>query len=562
MKTCTYDPLYRLLSATGKERGLWQDTIPWQEWDTTAPNNVIRGYVEVYEYDKVGFMTSLNHTAANNSYQYTRSFASSGANHLASMTSGSNTFAFSYDESGNLTSGNGNHYYEWDYRNQLQRFYVAASSSGTKSVDAYYLYDSAGNRTKKFILNQTGTEADITVYYGAMEVRYKKVVVNSDISSTYTDLSATIKIEEGGQCVATFQTGSHPDEFNVDYFTYSDHLGSSTLLIRSNGEIISREFYTPFGETAYRTSPKSRYRYCGKEKDGESGLYYYGARYYAAWLCRFVSVDPLAEKYAQLSSYNYASNTPVTWKDIDGMQTPNQVESQKAEPPKRAPIFSLKGDQIGWVTGVDTVYLADDKAAKSIGDIENQTIDGEKAGNLKLTEIDTLENLRAIIDYVVTEDKKDGRREYGGIVGVDSNGLTLIAKIKPGKDISQTIGEVGAIDFNTLDDENQESNYSQMVNIYYFFHSHPSAVTKKSSGFDSEGVVGSKLGGSRIVNNEPSLADRTKYLNFEKVETKNPEAKSKIFHIRKFDLIINPSSSEVIVYSGSSNFTRIKFKNL
>ena len=249
-------------------------------------------------------MTSLTHREENSSYQYTRSFASSGANHLASMTSGGNTFGFSYDESGNLTTGNGNHYYEWDYRNQLQRFYVAASSSGTKSVDAYYLYDNAGNRTKKFVLNQAGTEADITVYIGGMEIRYKKVIVSSTISSSFSDLSATIKIEEGGQCVATFQSGSHPDEFNVDYFTYSDHLGSSTLLIKTNGEIISREFYTPFGETAYRTSPKSRYRYCGKEKDGEAGLYYYGARYYAAGLCQPYSIADRDSAMFALCDFN------------------------------------------------------------------------------------------------------------------------------------------------------------------------------------------------------------------------------------------------------------------
>jgi len=40
---------------------------------------------------------------------------------------------------------------------------------------------------------------------------------------------------------------------------------------------------------------QKRYKYCGKERDDESGLYYYGDRYYAAWLGRFVSVDPLKE---------------------------------------------------------------------------------------------------------------------------------------------------------------------------------------------------------------------------------------------------------------------------
>ena len=56
-------------------------------------------------------------------------------------------------------------------------------------------------------------------------------------------------------------------------------------------------------------------------------LYYYGARYYSPWTCRFVSVDPLAGKYAQLTPYNYAGNEPIGDKDIDGMQSENTQPS-------------------------------------------------------------------------------------------------------------------------------------------------------------------------------------------------------------------------------------------
>jgi len=47
-------------------------------------------------------------------------------------------------------------------------------------------------------------------------------------------------------------------------------------------------------------------------------------RYYAPWMCRFVSVDPLADKYPMLTPYNYASNSPVGELDVDGMQNPQQ----------------------------------------------------------------------------------------------------------------------------------------------------------------------------------------------------------------------------------------------
>jgi len=50
----------------------------------------------------------------------------------------------------------------------------------------------------------------------------------------------------------------------------------------------------------------------------ESGLYYYGARYYAAWLCRFTAVDPRAASFPYQSSFVYAANNPTTLTDVNG----------------------------------------------------------------------------------------------------------------------------------------------------------------------------------------------------------------------------------------------------
>ena len=62
-------------------------------------------------------------------------------------------------------------------------------------------------------------------------------------------------------------------------------------------QIISYEEYTPYGSTSYQavrsqTETPKRYRYTGKERDEESGLYYHGARYYAPWLARWIAVIP------------------------------------------------------------------------------------------------------------------------------------------------------------------------------------------------------------------------------------------------------------------------------
>ena len=70
-----------------------------------------------------------------------------------------------------------------------------------------------------------------------------------------------------------------------------------------------------------------RYRYCSKERDEESGLYYYGLRYYAHWLGRWLGPDkffpenPLQEKGQSMSNlYCYAASNPISYKDRRGAQ--------------------------------------------------------------------------------------------------------------------------------------------------------------------------------------------------------------------------------------------------
>ena len=63
---------------------------------------------------------------------------------------------------------------------------------------------------------------------------------------------------------------------------------------------------------------QSPYKFNGKELDAETGLYYYGARYYDPKSSVWLSVDPMAEKYAGLTPYNYTLNNPIMFIDPDG----------------------------------------------------------------------------------------------------------------------------------------------------------------------------------------------------------------------------------------------------
>ncbi len=132
-----------------------------------------------------------------------------------------------------------------------------------------------------------------------------------------------IHVMDDATSIAQVRIGTEfkDDIAEATHYILDDHLGASTSRLNNTGGLIDRQEYYPFGDSSLRTFDKKRYRYVGKEKDAESGLYYFGARYYSPWTCRFISVDPLAADYPYLTPYNYAGNKPITHKDIDGLQS-------------------------------------------------------------------------------------------------------------------------------------------------------------------------------------------------------------------------------------------------
>src|SRR5262249_22896729 len=115
-----------------------------------------------------------------------------------------------------------------------------------------------------------------------------------------------------------------------------DHLGSSNLVIDASGAWMSREEYTPYGETSFGTYARKRYRFTGKERDEESGLYYHGARYYAPWLARWPSCDPLGIADG-MNLYRYVHNNPVRLVDPSGTQTHQDTEGAEGAPAAYGP---------------------------------------------------------------------------------------------------------------------------------------------------------------------------------------------------------------------------------
>ena len=103
---------------------------------------------------------------------------------------------------------------------------------------------------------------------------------------------------------------------------YGDHLGSANWITDYTGAPIQYIHYAPYGELIDNQVPYSydeRYKFTGKERDEETGYDYFGARYYwqaGTWL----SVDPLAGDYPQISPYAYAAWNPIRFIDPDGRE--------------------------------------------------------------------------------------------------------------------------------------------------------------------------------------------------------------------------------------------------
>src|SRR5690606_15317219 len=117
-------------------------------------------------------------------------------------------------------------------------------------------------------------------------------------------------------------------------YIYSNHLGSAALELDEEAAIISYEEYHPYGTTSYQEinagvqAVAKRYRYTGKERDEETGMYYHGARYYIPWLARWSAVDPLEGGQNQ-SPYVYVSCNPVNDTDSTGL-----IEDRKLPKPE------------------------------------------------------------------------------------------------------------------------------------------------------------------------------------------------------------------------------------
>ena len=310
-----------------------------------SDNSVSQAYTQSYDYDKLGNIQSLQHVASGGNF--TRSFDYvTDKNKLNTISSGLTTYSFTHDVNGNITEEDTSRHFNYDYADRLKSFHIQASTE-TPSIYTQYFYDAGGNRTKKITRTQDGG-IRTTVYIDGIfehstESGSGSAIPNLTIGVwTIGDYGGdgaqnVLHIMDGSSRVATRRIGDDFGDATPEIkYNLEDHLGSSTLLLDTEGVLVSSEEYYPFGETSFGSFAKKRYRFCGKEKDEESGLYYYGLRYYNPWTCRFLSVDPMSYITPGISPYCYANCTPIKMNDPTGAKAedaPKTISGENINPP-------------------------------------------------------------------------------------------------------------------------------------------------------------------------------------------------------------------------------------
>lgn len=336
-----YDALYRLIEASGREHA-GQPSTPQTSWNDAGrtglshphDGHAMRRYTERYAYDAVGNLLQLEHQAGgggwSRSYGYDEASPIEPAkqgNRLSRTQLGAVGETYGHDAHGNVTRMPHLPLMAWDFQDRLRASARQLVGEGSPQT-TWYVYDATGRRVRKVTersagAGQTPTRMHERIDLGGFEV-YREFGANGE---TLVLERQTLHVMDDRQRIAMVESRTLGDDgspLRLLRYQFGNHLGSVGIELDAAGAIVSYEEYHPYGSTAYqggRTLAEAslkRYRYSGKERDEETGLADHGARYYAAWLGRWIAADPAGHERPEHGAYLFAAANPVKYIDPDG----------------------------------------------------------------------------------------------------------------------------------------------------------------------------------------------------------------------------------------------------
>jgi insecticidal toxin complex protein TccC len=330
--TYTYDSLYQLVSATGREManaGQQGNNLPSVTVPLPTDSSAYTNYIRTYSYDGAGNLTRIRHTPATGSGYTTDITVSEQSNRgvlntLASHASDVEALFTAGGQQKQLLPGKN---LIWTPRNELLQVTQVSRNDGKDDSESYR-YDADNQRLLKMSVQKTSNSAQTqqVLYLPGLELRSTKS------GNTETENLQAISPGEAGRAqvrVLHWEKGKPADIDNGQMrWSYNSLTGSSTFELDGDGNLISAEEYYPYGGTAIwtaRNQVEANYksmRYSGKERDA-TGLYYYGYRYYQPWAGRWLSADP-AGTVDGMNLFRMVQNNPVTCEDDTGEATQNR----------------------------------------------------------------------------------------------------------------------------------------------------------------------------------------------------------------------------------------------
>jgi RHS repeat-associated protein len=288
-------------------------------------------YIQSFGYDSLNRLTTCNENG--NNWSQTNGYDRYG-NRWIDLTGGNQSLYFntsnnrisgwSYDAAGNLLN-DGSHSYTYDAENKIRK------------VDTLfaYTYDGEGQRVRKLV------GEDLRFVYG----------INGELIAEFSGSNGSL-LKEYIYGASGLLATVEPITLNPNGIRYTtpDHLGSPRVVTNSTGGVISRHDYMPFGEelgsgVGGRTtgmgfpgiSDGIRQKFTSKERDNETGLDYFGARYYSLKQGRFTGPDPLmasgiASSPQSWNRYSYVLNNPVRLIDSTGLEGEDPQDPKKRDP--------------------------------------------------------------------------------------------------------------------------------------------------------------------------------------------------------------------------------------
>jgi RHS repeat-associated protein len=271
---------------------------------------------------------------------FTRSYGYDSLNRLSSLSDTASTqpckgMSWNYDAWGNLLAQN----------NTGGSCFTFAASVGTNNrLGSPYTYDAAGNMTydgthsytydaeNRLIKIDGGSTA--TYIYDAKGKRVRTTVagVNTDF---LRDVSGNVVAEWGSGCscwtvLYVYASSGLLAEYrsSTTYFVHKDHLGSTRLITDLNKAPVDSLDYLPFGRQI-AGSTFTTHKFTGKERDSESGLDNFGARYFGSLMGRFTSPDREISGFANPQSFNlyaYALDNPLRFNDPNGTDPQDTIQ--------------------------------------------------------------------------------------------------------------------------------------------------------------------------------------------------------------------------------------------